>query len=110
MLVEVKGRGMALRIGDVSNWIYMCLVAIVSTMAVAAQPYVYVANGGSASYSTINVPSSAVSQSPFLGGALGGVAVTPDGSTVYTTLAYANSVTAVSTSSNTLLATIGVGA
>jgi len=91
------------------NWLQLGLGALAFTMAASAQS-IWVANGGSATIATINVATGTASQSPFLGGAVGGVAITPDGGTIYASLTYANTVSVISTFNNSLAATLNVGA
>src|SRR5690349_17239650 len=91
-----------------NNWLRFGLSLLGFTIGVNAQN-IWVANGGSATIATLNVGTGAISQSPFLGGAIGGVAISPDGSTMYASLTYGNTVAAMSTSSNTVLASLAVG-
>jgi YVTN family beta-propeller protein len=100
---------MALRIRDVSGWIYISLWAFVSTVALYAQPYAYVANKGNNSLAIVNVPSGTVSASVTVPAGPDGVAVTPNGSTAYVASSTYNNVSVVSLSSKSIIATIAVG-
>lgn len=90
----------------VSTWVNWCLVALLTTVTLGAQPYAYVGNYGTVS--VLNLATNTVTASIF-GIASSGIAVTPDGSTVYVSSSNYNNVAAISTSNNTVVATIPVG-
>jgi YVTN family beta-propeller protein len=74
-----------------------------------AQPYAFVANGGSSTVSMLNLANNTVTGSVNISQRPGGVAVSADGSTVYVSSTSYRAVSVMNAASKSISATIGVG-
>ena len=84
-------------------------LALLSVCTAAAQPYAYVANVAGNSISVVNTSTMTNAAIIPIAGSPSGLAVTPDGSSLYVALQGSNSVGVISTTSNSLTTTIPVG-
>jgi YVTN family beta-propeller protein len=73
-----------------------------------AQPYAYVSNLSGNNVSVVNTANNTVTATISVPASPSGLAVTPDGTSVYVTCRGANSVSVISTASNSVVASIGV--
>ncbi len=79
------------------------------TCPVAAQPYAYVANLGSATVSVVDVATQSVAATVPVGSNPDGVAATPDGTRVFVANFLSDDLSVIDTSTNTVIARIDVG-
>lgn len=85
------------------------MLAALTVVDVSAQSFAYVANAGSNSIALINTGTFTMSGSITVPAGPGGIAVTPDGSTVYVSSANFGVISAVSAASHSVIASIHVG-